>query len=45
MLHICPVTNSALAERRQDVLLSLSAGHIRVMPDVRFNGAGHITTN
>lgn len=41
MLHICPVTNSMVAESRQDVLLSF-AGHNRVMPDVRFDGAGHI---
>ena len=44
MLHMCSVANSTLAEIRQDELLSLSAGHIRVMPDVRFDDAGHIIT-
>jgi len=41
-LHLCPVANTILAERRQDDLLSLSASHIRVMPDVRLDHAGHI---
>jgi hypothetical protein len=42
VLHICPVTNSTLDARRQDVPLSLSAGYNRVTSDVRFDGARHI---
>jgi len=44
ILHLCSVANSVLADSRQDDLLSLSADHIRVMPDVRLDGAGHITS-
>jgi hypothetical protein len=42
MLHLCPVANTILAETKQDDLLSLPASHIRVMPDVRLDGKGHI---
>jgi len=36
-----PCHKYTLPKRRQDDLLSLSASHIRVMPDVRLDGAGH----
>ena len=42
VLLLCPVAKYTLAKSRWDDLLSLSASHIRVMPDVRFDGAGHI---
>jgi hypothetical protein len=41
MLHK-PVTKLALAKGRQDILSSLYASHIRVIPDVRFDCTGHI---
>jgi len=42
--HAAPVSchKYTLSKSRQDDLLSLSASHIRVMPDVRLDGAGHI---
>jgi hypothetical protein len=36
----CHVANTVLAEIRQDDLLSLSASHVRVTPNVRLDGAG-----
>ena len=36
----CAIAKSTLAESRQDDRLSQSASHIRVMPDVRFDGTG-----
>lgn len=42
VLHTCTVSNSTLAESRQYYLLALCANHIRVMPDDRLDGAGHI---
>jgi len=42
VLHMCPVSNSTLAESRQYYLLSLRAIHIRVMPDERLDVVGHI---
>lgn len=42
VLHMCPVSNTTLAESRQYYLLSLCANHIRVMPDDRLDGPGRI---
>jgi hypothetical protein len=40
--HSCALSQIyTLAKSRRDDLLSLSASHIRVMPDIRFHGAGH----
>jgi hypothetical protein len=41
VLHMCPVSNSTLAENSKYYLLSLCASHIRVMPD-RLDGPSHI---
>jgi hypothetical protein len=42
VLHMCPVSNSTLTASRQYCLLWMCASHIRVMPDNRYDGAGHI---
>jgi hypothetical protein len=43
LCHMCPLSNSTLAESRQYYLLPLCASNITVMPDGRVDGAGHIT--
>jgi len=41
---ICAVTKSMLAESRRNDHLSLSASHIRVMPNVTLDGIGSVIT-